>query len=52
LFGDFVLVQMSKVARARKSLYECGSHFVIDTVNELPEVIEEINRRLALGISP
>jgi phosphonoacetaldehyde hydrolase len=45
-------VLKSKVARARKLLFECGCHFVIDTVVELPEVIEEINRRLALGIAP
>ena len=42
----------SKLKRARKALFECGSHFVIDTVNELPGVIEEINRRLALGLGP
>ena len=41
-----------KVGDARNALFKCGSHFVIDTVNELPHVIEEINRRLELGIAP
>ena len=45
-------VLRSKVKRARKLLTECGAHFVIDTVNELPTVVEEINRRLELGIEP
>ena len=31
---------------------KAGAHFVIDTVNELPAVIEDINRRLALGLRP
>ena len=31
---------------ARQKLYEAGAHFVIDTVNDLPEVVEEINERI------
>ena len=42
----------SKVAYARKCLFKCGSHFVIDTINDLPDVIEQINQRLELGIAP
>ena len=31
---------------ARQKLYEAGAHFVIDTVNDLPGVVEEINERI------
>lgn len=41
-----------KVESARKSLYKAGCHFVIDTIKDLPPVVEEINRRLAMGINP
>ena len=41
-----------KVDAARKSLYKAGCHFVIDTIKDLPPVVEEINRRLAIGINP
>ena len=41
-----------KVDAARKSLYKAGCHFVIDTIKDLPPVVEEINRRLAMGINP
>ena len=41
-----------KVEAARKSLYKAGCHFVIDTIKDLPPIVEEINRRLAMGLSP
>ena len=41
-----------KVESARKSLYKAGCHFVIDTIKDLPPVVEEINKRLALGLNP
>jgi len=41
-----------KVQRAADILYEAGAHFVIDTTVDLPGVVEEINRRLALGLRP
>jgi len=41
-----------KVAKARQILYKAGAHFVIDTTNDLPAVIDQINQRLALGIKP
>ena len=31
---------------ARQKLYEAGAHFVIDTVNDLPGVVDEINDRI------
>ena len=41
-----------KVESARKSLYKAGCHFVIDTIKELPPVVEEINKRMAMGLNP
>merc|ERR1712126_249701 len=41
-----------KVESARKSLYKAGCHFVIDTIKDLPPVVEEINKRLAMGLNP
>jgi len=41
-----------KVEEATNSLYQAGAHFVIPTTVDLPPVIEEINRRLALGLRP
>lgn len=42
----------TKVKAARQKLFEAGAHFVVDTVTELPAVIDEINRRLEMGLSP
>ncbi len=41
-----------KVNAARKQLFNAGCHFVIDTIKDLAPVIEEINKRLAMGINP
>merc|ERR1711997_730433 len=42
----------AKVEKARKILRDSGAHFIIDTIVDLPGVIEKINERLALGLSP
>ena len=42
----------AKIDKARKILKDCGAHFVIDTIKDLPDVIEKINERLALGLGP
>lgn len=39
-------------ARAAEKLARTGAHYVIDTVADLPEVIEEITARLAAGDAP
>ncbi|WP_409523544.1 phosphonoacetaldehyde hydrolase [Nitrincola sp. MINF-07-Sa-05] len=39
-------------AKARQALACSGAHYVIDTVAQLPEVILEINRRLAMEENP
>ncbi|XP_033728738.1 phosphonoacetaldehyde hydrolase-like [Pecten maximus] len=37
---------------SRDLLIKSGAHYVIDTIAELPEVIEDVNRRLARGEKP
>lgn len=45
-------VLSNKIQKARDILYSAGAHFVIDTTNDLPDVVAEINRRMAMGIKP
>ena len=42
----------AKVANARKILADSGAHYIIDTINDLPDIIEKINHKLELGLSP
>merc|ERR1711917_150206 len=42
----------AKVSAARKKLYDSGAHYVIDHISELPQVVDHINQRLAMGLSP
>ena len=41
-----------KVEKARQILHDSGAHFVIDTIGDLPKIIEIINDRLSMGLSP
>jgi len=41
-----------RVAYTRDVLYKSGAHYVIDSIVELPEVIDDINLRLARGEKP
>ncbi len=41
-----------RVARTRGMLEQAGAHYVVDGLAELPEVIEDINTRLARGEMP
>jgi phosphonoacetaldehyde hydrolase len=41
----------SRLCKARASLREAGAHYVIDTLQQLPEVIKDINDRLVAGSS-
>jgi len=45
-------VLSDKIQNARDILYKAGAHFVIDTTNDLPGVVTEINRRMAMGLRP
>jgi len=41
-----------KVDKAKAILSKAGAHFVIETTNDLPDVITEINNRLKNGLRP
>lgn len=41
-----------KITRSYEFLSNAGAHYVIDSINDLPQVIEDINRRLANGEKP
>jgi len=41
-----------KLGKSRETLLRSGAHYVIDTLDELPDVIGDINRRLNLGEYP
>jgi phosphonoacetaldehyde hydrolase len=45
-------LQDTKISRAKKVLTDAGAHFVIDSVNEVPKLITEINLRLSRGERP
>jgi len=42
----------ARMAKTRKILEQAGAHYVIDSLVELPAVIEDINARLARGEKP
>lgn len=62
--GNYVALNQEEIAalspedyerRLQKSyniLARAGAHYVIDTINDLPAVIDDINRRLAAGEHP
>ena len=41
-----------RLNHTRELLRRCGAHYVLDSIVDLPEVIEDINRRLARGEKP
>ena len=41
-----------RLQRSYNILANAGAHYVIDTINDLPPVIDDINRRLAAGETP
>jgi len=41
-----------KVDNAKNILYKAGAHFVIETTRDLPQIVEEINKRMTLGLRP
>ena len=41
-----------KLSRSYSILADAGAHYVIDSITDLPPVIEDINRRLASGEKP
>lgn len=45
-------VLKEKVEKAKTILYKAGAHFVIETTNDLPAILADINNRLSLGLKP
>ena len=41
-----------RLKNAYNILAECGCHYVIDSVKDLPPVIDDINRKMASGERP
>ncbi|XP_068230382.1 phosphonoacetaldehyde hydrolase-like [Palaemon carinicauda] len=41
-----------KLQNAYERLHDAGSHYVIDSIKDLPDVIRDINRRMAMGDRP
>ena len=41
-----------RVAETREILRKAGAHYVIDDFDQLPEVIDDVNERLARGERP
>ncbi len=46
LFEDEIRKRLAKI---RDTLIKAGAHHVVDTFDELPAVIEDVNQRLARG---
>ena len=41
-----------RLMKSRDILWKSGAHYVVDSIVNLPEVCEDINRRLARGETP
>jgi len=39
-------------SRARQRLVNAGAHYVVETIAEVPSIVNAINERLALGERP
>ncbi len=54
--GSYRALSAEKLESERKRIHamfeSSRPHYLIDTINELPEVIADINRRLAKGEMP
>ncbi len=52
LFALPVAEQDQRIMRAKQTLAAEGAHFVANTVADLPQIIEQIETRLAQGVQP
>ena len=41
-----------KIETARNRMHEAGAHFVVNSINEVPKVLDVINQRLLQGLRP
>ena len=44
--------QRGRIDAAKLALEQCGTHFAVDTIADLPDVLYEINERLTSGDRP
>lgn len=44
--------QAQRVAEARQTLEQAHPHFVVESVADVPQVVETVNQRLAAGQGP
>jgi phosphonoacetaldehyde hydrolase len=42
----------SRARQGRERMKEAGAHFVIDGVEQLPELLDSLNKKIALGGKP
>jgi phosphonoacetaldehyde hydrolase len=45
-------VYEAKLARAYKRLHQTGAHYVVDSIGDVPPILDQINARLARGERP
>jgi phosphonoacetaldehyde hydrolase len=45
-------VRDAKLARAYQRMYQAGAHYVVDTIANVPPILDEINTRIAAGDRP
>ena len=41
-----------RLEHTRQILRQSGAHYVIDTFDQIPQVVEDVNQRLARGETP
>ena len=45
-------IRAAKLDRAYQRMHQSGAHYVVDSIAEMPPLIDEINARLARGERP
>jgi phosphonoacetaldehyde hydrolase len=45
-------VRQAKLDRAYKRMHQTGAHYVVDSIADVPPVLDKINERLAVGETP
>jgi phosphonoacetaldehyde hydrolase len=45
-------VRAARLARAYKRMHQTGAHYVVDSISDVPPLLDDINARLARGERP